>query len=616
MVHLIFNIHLISIAGPSTSSGKEFYLGFLENPGSKNYLMISSDKDTAVNIATLLGGPQVVTVPAGQLVTVALRDNMYMHRTQKTKMGIHVTALENITVYGMSQSSYSSESDGFLALPVHVLAYEYIIASYTSDSMVPSPSLVGIVATSDGTRVDIHLKTLGLVSYGGYMYSSGNVITVTMDRMETFQISHSSDLTGTRVVATRPVSVFSGSLSAKVPISVDSSSHLVEQIPPVVTWGKRIIVVPLVTRKGDIVRVIASEDNTNLKISGSFNKSMEIKSSGSFAELDSSSWPPSSSVLIVCSRACLVVQFSKGREADGVPSDPFMMIVPPVEQYTNNYVLSPAVPAINGIITIIVEGQYTETMYLNDRSLDTWYANWTAVSGTRYRFTTLNLGGSASAKIWNSNNWVRFAVLFYGFAQTDNSYGLPGRFALEPINDMIPKIHIQDFYQESCKFVTAQTNTGEPLTKVAPDCSGKRVSYEDRIIKQDFCEHVIERQWKLVDYCKHCVFAVQNIRMIKSKPVITFPGDVAITCDGINNGSATGAPSVSACADNPATVVKTDRLSSPGLCRSAESGTVFRQWNVSDVCGNVREHVQVLTIFTIEPAPAISPEEGKISKLP
>ncbi len=41
----------------------------------------------------------------------------------------------------------------------------------------------------------------------------------------------------------------------------------------------------------------------------------------------------------------LIVQFSVGSEVDGVPSDPFMAMVPPVDQYSNSYTLA-TVPSV------------------------------------------------------------------------------------------------------------------------------------------------------------------------------------------------------------------------------------------------------------------------------
>ncbi len=60
------------------------------------------------------------------------------------------------------------------------------------------------------------------------------------------QIENDNDLTGTRITSSKPLSVFSGSDCANVPQGKGGCDHLVEQVPPTVTWwGSKFFVASL-----------------------------------------------------------------------------------------------------------------------------------------------------------------------------------------------------------------------------------------------------------------------------------------------------------------------------------------------------------------------------------
>ena len=70
------------------------------------------------------------------------------------------------------------------------------------------------------------------------------------------QIQSSDDLTGVRILSSRPVAVFSGTMWTSVGVEF-MGDHMVEQLPPVVSWGAEFYTMPVATRlQGDIFRII------------------------------------------------------------------------------------------------------------------------------------------------------------------------------------------------------------------------------------------------------------------------------------------------------------------------------------------------------------------------
>ena len=90
--------------------------------------------------------------------------------------------------------------------------------------------------------------------------------TVTLQRGETLMLANQGtsddqtvweDLTGTSIVSNEKVAVFAG--HACTNINTTACDHLIEQLPPVTSLGRRFLTVPLATRhSGDVFRVVAN----------------------------------------------------------------------------------------------------------------------------------------------------------------------------------------------------------------------------------------------------------------------------------------------------------------------------------------------------------------------
>ena len=127
-------------------------------------------------------------------------------------------------MYGISSHIFSA--DAYLALPCIKMAvneYEYYGISY--DILSSSfPSVILLVACENETVVKF------------------DSLTIILNSMETYQMESVNDLTGTRIISSKPLSVFSGSECANVPQGIGACDHLVEQVPPTVTWGLKLFV--------------------------------------------------------------------------------------------------------------------------------------------------------------------------------------------------------------------------------------------------------------------------------------------------------------------------------------------------------------------------------------
>ena len=176
-----------------------------------------------------------------------------------------------MTVIGRSYTSHTTDS--YLALPLIKLQttseYIYYVMSVYSPN---SYSSILIVGTEDSTTVTLKFNS-NLVVYmkGGRRVYTYRQYSFTIHRLETMYIyPHPSyltyELSGTRIVANKPISVFTGHRAAYVPYANGNYGYLIEQIPSTIYWGKVHYVAPLAARRTYTLKVVAAYYNTKVFI--------------------------------------------------------------------------------------------------------------------------------------------------------------------------------------------------------------------------------------------------------------------------------------------------------------------------------------------------------------
>lgn len=169
-------------------------------------------------------------------------------------------------------------NDATILFPTHVLDGDYV--AVTGDALLVGAdgfatsdtntgAFVSVVGTEDGTTVTLY-PTAGL--------HPGAVAGVTIDRGQVLTAISSErgapswgNLSGTRVVADRPVAVFSGSVATSEPAGTQAccADHLEHQMLPLTAWGTAYLAAPAAAATGNgsdesLFRVTAGFDGTEL----------------------------------------------------------------------------------------------------------------------------------------------------------------------------------------------------------------------------------------------------------------------------------------------------------------------------------------------------------------
>ena len=309
------------------------------------------------------GNMQTVTFPAGRMgQSDDVRVNDPDSAAQRNN-GITVKSTNgaDLTVFGVNDESVSTDS--FLALPCKRLespeglyrsnTYKYFVFSTANIALNTAFSSRFLVVPCEATTI----------TYTVPGQESG--VQIALGQYDTFLFQRFEDLTGTIISANAPLSVFVGHECSQVPDTITSCDHMVEQVPPSVTYGQTFFAIPFALREtGDIFKVGSVFDNNEVVVtcsrrtaSGDSTQTttrVTINTGGfhEFRTLDRTDISNLDSInyrrefcCIETSRPATVMQYTLGHSGDMLSDDlgdPAFSLVPPVTQYRNNFLVSTA----------------------------------------------------------------------------------------------------------------------------------------------------------------------------------------------------------------------------------------------------------------------------------
>ncbi len=219
------------------------------------------------------------------------------------------------------------------------------------------------------------------------------------------------------MTSNKPVGVYGAVQCVNIPVGFTFCDHIVEQLPPTTTWGQSFVTMPLATRlRGDTFRILASTDGTTVMVNGVFAATLNR---GQVRE-QLITGPAS----ITSDKPVLVAQYSNGTSFDGVTSDPFMMLIPPFEQFLARYtVTTPASGFTTNFINVVAANASLGSVLLDGVAIPP--AAFTPIAGTSFSGTQRPVALGSHTLSGPSP----FGAFMYGFASFD-SYGYPGGLAL------------------------------------------------------------------------------------------------------------------------------------------------------------------------------------------
>lgn len=435
--------------GPN-NAGRDFWFAMPANwdiPSSAQYyirLYITSGVRTSVRVWTGAGIKKVFYTKPYDIITVDLspieaqvftrndvapvpNDQVYR------KKAVHVEADAPVVVYAMNRTSFTS--DGILVLPVNALGREYIVASYAAVIGVTQelPSQFMIVAPYNNTTVSITqpMRTPN--------HSAGEKVTFTMDSGDVYSamtLGYGGDMSGAYITASKPVAVTAGQNCTYIPnlINYCCCDHLSEMMLPLESWGKYYQGVPFQTRKkGDFWRIFAGADNTTVYING--QKTATLSQKGGEEGIGWFEYKADGKGLqeFTADKPIYISQYNTSQAYDGVPSDPFYLVLTPVEQYQSRLTFcTPSDDFPQNYVNLMADSATFRQIEIAPGGTDKWDYLWksggtgvpkpfpTKINGRRYVGVIIDL----KPGVYQMRGPMPFAGYIYGFSAYD-SYGYP-----------------------------------------------------------------------------------------------------------------------------------------------------------------------------------------------
>jgi hypothetical protein len=472
--------------------------------------------------------PFKVTVNANQATEVQLytgtaqstntnNEFCYTRRAEVVdSTALHVTATKPVSLYA---SNYKPASfDAANILPVSALQKDYLIQCYTPSDhgKAPQGTHFAVIATEDDTKVwytpsVLTPKNAGYLTYlankndpyadkaqleADSIQWAGFVIgehtdSVVLQKGQVYYVwtgdgeGYDYDLSGSRVKADKPIAVLQGNPHTNLPYHKDFNindpiqqrDHLFSQAMPLSTWGNTFAITRS-SRKRDVLRIMAQEDGTEVRINGVLKHTFDFSSSdpkehnkyweiqigdavtnggkkGDETRPDAD--VPGGSCFIETSCPCAVHLFIVSQQWDGDKNnngDPAMLWVNPIEQRIDQITFS-TFGSKNGttyhyvnVVTDSASVATTNKMLINGDPLTGWQpvvgSDQNSDGAYRYYYVRHQLTStdknskplSYTLKREGAQEGDGFIAYVYGFTSNE-SYGYNAGGATKPLTQYV-----------------------------------------------------------------------------------------------------------------------------------------------------------------------------------
>ncbi len=376
-----------------------------------------------------------------------------------------------IVVYQFNPIVQSYSNDASLLIPTSGLDMHYRVIGWpTANPIEPFGNIDGIPDRSYVTIVGAHDGTTVSVTLGGPIIgdnfgagitaaAAGDVVTFTLNRYDVLNLESDGapgDMTGTVVVSSQPVAVFSGGERGIAPYNTDGvpappsgapddwccTEHLEEQVFPTSAWGRDFVITRSPQRgtswpEPDIYRIMADRVPTTVTTNLPGANASFTLAPGEWRELYSQESFILRADAPVSIQQITVSQGWVDNPKPGHGGDPDMLLFPPYQQYRDNYVfLTPTTFSADYVVVSAPVG--TEVLLdgrdINGDEFDPLcnYEMAGELEGTIYQAITCPVEDGAHT----IDASLPVGIMVYGYYNV-GSYGYVGGSDLEQINPLI-----------------------------------------------------------------------------------------------------------------------------------------------------------------------------------
>ncbi|KAL4219783.1 hypothetical protein ACF0H5_020195 [Mactra antiquata] len=254
----------------------------------------------------------------GTRKTVDVDPSIQKGTTFKSSRGIRVSSNHSINVMVTNSFNSGDTVDSYTILPVRSVGKDYIISSFDNSGTDRGSEILvaGIYNNTNVTLIDG-----SIVLY--------NTILKPFDVFQYRKIG--KDLTGLRILSDKDVYVVAGASFIRIPDHVSHYDYIASELYPADKLSTNYIVPPIVPKPHFMLRIIP--DSAAMVTIRNDSNSVTINSTRTNVR---DYYFGNMSVVITANQPIAVSQYGLSYLYDNSKGDPFMSIVPSVDQYVND----------------------------------------------------------------------------------------------------------------------------------------------------------------------------------------------------------------------------------------------------------------------------------------
>lgn len=312
--------------------------------------------------------------------------------------GVLLKTANDVSVYGMStykdEAEHCCSSDGFAAIPVKHWGQNYKVITLMGGFYKKQ---IGVVGIYDNTNITFALNTSGVQE---------PPVNVTLNRLQSYQLSRATDLTGTMVTGTKPFGVYSGDECGYY--NGSGCSYMVENIPKISDWGNIYIIPPFNGVISLFAKIVPSTSNTVLTVLDG-NTSRIYKNNG-FLQMNLKTGSPylvhGNSTFLLAAYGSYDKQFY------------FMSLIPSLCQYSNYFMLiTSSLKKFHDYVSIVIRDKFANELVFDEKNISSFNTIQTKLTYKNTTLRTISFGlpdDRIKYLLYHPDSNVKFGVIQYG----------------------------------------------------------------------------------------------------------------------------------------------------------------------------------------------------------
>ncbi|XP_067398992.1 IgGFc-binding protein-like [Emydura macquarii macquarii] len=416
--HLLWLI-LALLLGPCSADplGQEFVTVFMQNFVSSYGLpnlelhIASYSPNTTVDVTVSRSSfHSRLLLQPGEPVSVQLPSYTEMLRSSRTNHTVLVVADKEVLVVAFNDKLYTTAAS--VLYPVREWGREYYIFTPSGE---PDVAFKEFAIVNHGQRnlVDVYLK--GSVIFENFRYRARSRLRLSLGERSAVQLQSKDDLSGSRVVAERPVAVFSGNTCAR---RNSQCNHVFQQLLPVPRWGSSFLVPPLPFQPGHDLVYITAAQQVEVAVHRGAHVQLVNMTRGQVLE----QWVGESQGLYISSTAAVQVIFfsTGGRLMDNLSFDPFLLNIPAAGSYCTSY-LAISHPSFTSYVLLVTPTSAVSELSFNGKEMPP--LDWQGIANTSFTWAAMALPPDSGYNVL-AHPHAPFGLLSVGISHM-NGYGSP-----------------------------------------------------------------------------------------------------------------------------------------------------------------------------------------------